>query len=143
MNLRLRITAIISALLFSSEVIAYEYVILKRVHEDLNIKVLPYKYTVWHIDALNLVKYNIEAKGALIDDPKDRQEFMEAEVKKISMSSLGGLAMMGMAAVAKMELYGLTTTPAAVLLDEDGSVVHRWNGIEDGLELFSGMGVNK
>lgn len=130
------ITAIIiSLVLFSGNALSYEYVIFKRVTEDLKIEALPYEFTVWHIDALNMVKLNIEGAAATVV-AEERIEFMQAALDEIPLKTIEGLLLMGWAGTEKMKSYGLTTTPAAVLLDDDGNVVETWDGIVDANILY-------
>jgi len=123
----------------SSQSYGYEFLIFKQVHQDIGIASLPFKYTVWHTDPLNVVKYKVEGEAEAIVDLKERAQFIRDEVEKIPGESLGGLAMMGLVAQAKMKKYGLSETPSAVLLDDEGNVVERWDVVTNGLDLLSAV----
>ena len=126
----------VGLLMVAGQASAYEYIIFKRLSEDLGIEKLPYKFTVWHIDAAEKIVGPINAKAATIEDKQLQFEYLTAEVERIHKPSLGALVLMGFSAVAKMRVYGLTRTPSAVLLDDDGRVVEMWNGFDHGSELI-------
>ena len=86
-----------------------------------------------------MVKYKVEGEAEAIVDLKERAQFIRDEVEKIPGESLGGLAMMGLVAQAKMKKYGLSETPSAVLLDDEGNVVERWDVVTNGLDLLSAV----
>lgn len=134
--MRKQIGVLLLSFVLATPAWGYEYIIFKRVTEDLGIETLPFKFTVWHIDALSAIKMSIDGKAALIEDPGERIKFMESEINRLDKASLSALLLMGYSGTEKMKRYGLTKTPAAVLLDDKGNVVERWNGFEHGTELL-------
>jgi len=132
-----RFALLVSLLVFSSQSVAYEFLIFKRVSDDLGIESLPYKYTVWHVDAIESVIGPINSHAATIQDKQIQFEYLTDQMKKIDKASLAALVLMGFSASAKMRAYGLTAVPSAVLLDDDGLVVEMWNGIDHGTQLQS------
>lgn len=123
-------------LALSSQSFAVEYLIFKRIDQDLGIDSLPFKYTVWHTDAAQAVAGPINATGLQIADPEARIAYFNSQIEAVNKKKLGLLFLMGFSAVAKMQMYGLSKTPSAVLLDDDGSVIEKWDGFGHGSDLY-------
>ncbi len=116
---------------------ADEYIIFKRIKDNLGIDTLPHAYTVWHVDAIDYAKHMIEKEVSEL--PQDEaMEVAQQRLKEWGDGPLTALFLMSYAGREKMHKYGLTRIPSAVLVDESGKVIRRWEKIENGSELTLG-----
>ena len=120
----------------SSTVNADEYLIFKRLADDLGPADLPHHYTVWNIDALKLVSAPIEAEVSQLTDPQQAFDRAQALLKTHGDQKLMTLFLMSYAAREKMHRYGLTQTPSAVLLNEAGQVISTWKKVARATDLL-------
>lgn len=115
-----------------------EYLIFKRLNENLGIDQLPHAYTVWHVDAIDYAKYIIEQEVSEL--PQDEaMALAQQRLGEWGNGPLTALFLMSYAGREKMHKYGLTRTPSAVLLNDQGEVIKRWEKIDHGSELIKGV----
>jgi len=105
-----------------------ELIVFKRYTDNIVVPKSHIDYTVWLLDAPNVILDPINEEGKDVVDPEEQERFKDKYQSDLNSDLMQALVMISFVARAKANKYGVTVVPSAVQVDRDGTVVRVLSG---------------